>query len=70
VRRADFDLFTDIHGGIPWVRALESKGDQESWLSFKHHFFQIQDRCISKTKKLGKGGMRPAEMSKKLMERQ
>lgn len=66
---ADFDLFKDMLGGLPWVGALTSKRDPESWLSFKHHFFQTRDECISKTKQSGKGGMGPAEVSKELTER-
>jgi len=30
-RRADFGLFKDLLGGIPWARALEGRGVQESW---------------------------------------
>jgi len=30
-RRANFGLFKDLLGGIPWVRALEGRGIQESW---------------------------------------
>lgn len=30
VRRTNFDLFRDLLGGIPWVRALESEGNQMS----------------------------------------
>jgi len=31
-RRTNFGLFKDLPAGIPWVRALEGKGVQESWL--------------------------------------
>jgi len=27
-RRANFDLFEDLAGGIPWVRALECRGSK------------------------------------------
>jgi len=30
-RRANFELFKDLLGEIPWVRALEGKGVQECW---------------------------------------
>jgi len=30
-RRANFVLLKDFLGGIPWVRALEGSGAQESW---------------------------------------
>jgi len=29
-RRANFDLFKDLLGGIPWVKALEGGGVQDS----------------------------------------
>jgi len=34
-RRANFGLFKDLLGGIPWVRALEGRGVQECWSLFK-----------------------------------
>lgn len=58
-RGAIFGFFKDLLGGIPWARAVEGKGDHESWLSLKHHFFQAQDQ----SKKLGKVGKRPARNS-------
>jgi len=30
LRRADFGLFKELLGGIPWARALEGRGVQES----------------------------------------
>lgn len=38
IMRANFVLLKDLHGAILWARALEGKGIQESWLTFKHHF--------------------------------
>jgi len=66
-RRANFDFFKDLLGGIPWVRALEGRGVQESWILFKHHFLHAQDQCIPMSKKSSKGGRRPAWVSKKLL---
>ncbi|GAB0206764.1 mitochondrial enolase superfamily member 1 [Grus japonensis] len=68
-RRANFGLFKDLLGRIPWVKALEGKGAQESWLIFKHHFLQAQDQCIPKNRKTRKGGRRPAWMSKEPLEK-
>jgi len=65
-RRANFGLFKDLLGGIPWVRVLEGRGVQESCLLFKRHFLHAQDRCIPMSKKSSKGGRRPAWMSKEL----
>ncbi|GAB0207498.1 mitochondrial enolase superfamily member 1 [Grus japonensis] len=68
-RRDNFDLFKDLLGRIPWVRALEDREVQESWSVFKHHFLQAQDRCIPKNRKSSKGGRTPAWMSKELLEK-
>ncbi|KAJ7399690.1 hypothetical protein BTVI_112609 [Pitangus sulphuratus] len=65
---AKFGLFKDLLRGIPWVRALEEKGVQESWSIFKNHFLQAQDQCIPMNKKSGKGGRRPAWISKEIPE--
>jgi len=65
-RRANFGLFKELLGGIPWVRALEGRGVQESWSLFKHHFLHAQEQCIPLRKKSSKGGRRPAWMSKEL----
>jgi len=66
-RRVNFGLFKDLLGGIPWVRALEGRGVQESWSLFKHHIFHAQDRCIPLSKKSSKGGRRPIWMIKELL---
>jgi len=66
-RRANFDLFKELLGGIPWDRALEGRGVQELWLLFKNHFLHAQERCIPLSKKSSKGGRRPAWMSKELL---
>jgi len=66
-RRANPSLFKELLGGVPWVRALESKGVQENWSLFKHHFLHVQDRCISLSKKSSKEGRRPVWMSKELL---
>ncbi|PKU35582.1 glycerol kinase [Limosa lapponica baueri] len=68
-KRVNFGLFKELLGGIPWVRALEDMGVQQSWLLFKHHFLQVQERCIPRSKKSGKGGRRTAWMSKELLEK-
>jgi len=66
-RRANFGLFKDLLGGIPWVSALEGRGVQESWSLFKNHFLHAQDRCIPLSKKSSKEGRRPVWMSKELL---
>ena len=68
-RRANFGLFKGLLGGVPWVRALEGSGVQESWSIFKYHFLQAQDQYIPRTNKSSKGARRPAWMSKELLEK-
>ena len=43
LRRANFDLFKELLGAIPWARALEGRGVQECWLLFKHPFLHAQE---------------------------
>jgi len=45
-KRANFGLFKELLGGIPWVRALEGRGVQEVWSLFNHHFLHARDQCI------------------------
>ena len=41
--RADFGLFRDLLGRIPWDKALEGREAQDSWLIFKGHLLQAQE---------------------------
>ncbi|GAB0203979.1 mitochondrial enolase superfamily member 1 [Grus japonensis] len=66
-RRADFGLFRDLLGRIPWDKALEGRGAQDSWLIFKGHFCQAQEQCIPTKKKSSKNTKRPAWMNKELL---
>ena len=68
-RRANFDLFRDLLGAIPWAWVLEGKGASESWSAFQQLFFQARDRCVPVSKKSGKGGRRPVWMSKELVRK-
>jgi len=54
LRRADFALFKELLGGIPWARALEGRGVQECWSLFKRHFLHAQEQCIPLRKKARK----------------
>ena len=36
-KRANFGLVKDLLGQVPWARALEGRGVQESWSVFKDH---------------------------------
>jgi len=66
-RGANFGLFKDLLGEIPWVRALEGRRVQESWSLFQDHFFHALDQCIPLSEKSSKGGRRPAWKSKELL---
>lgn len=66
-RRINFGLFQDLLGKMPWARALERRGVQESWSVFKHHFLQAQYQCIPMSDKSSKGGRRPSWMSQELL---
>ncbi|KFW77528.1 hypothetical protein N336_11811, partial [Phalacrocorax carbo] len=68
-KRADFGFFRDLLGRVPWDKALEGRGDQESWLIFKDHLLQAQERYIPTKRKSGKNARRPAWMSKELLEK-
>ncbi|GAB0198633.1 hypothetical protein GRJ2_002328700 [Grus japonensis] len=43
LRRADFGLFRDLLGRIPWDKALEGRGAQDSWPIFKGQLLQAQE---------------------------
>ncbi|KFO04167.1 hypothetical protein N312_10892, partial [Balearica regulorum gibbericeps] len=66
-RRADFGLFRDLLGRIPWDKALEGRGAQDSWLIFKGHLLQAQEQCIPTKRKPSKSTKRPPWMNKELL---
>ncbi|GAB0176205.1 hypothetical protein GRJ2_000085700 [Grus japonensis] len=41
-RRADFGLFRDLLGRVPWDKVLEGRGAQDSWFVFVDHLLQTQ----------------------------
>ncbi|GAB0210101.1 mitochondrial enolase superfamily member 1 [Grus japonensis] len=63
-RRADFGLLRDLLGRVPWDKALEGRGAQDSWLIFKGHLLQAQERCIPTKRKSSKTTKRPPWMNK------
>ncbi|GAB0205478.1 mitochondrial enolase superfamily member 1 [Grus japonensis] len=65
--RADFGLSRDLLGRIPWDKALEGRGAQDSWPTFKGHLLQAQQRCIPTKRKSGKNTKRPPWMNKELL---
>ena len=59
-RTVDIGLFRGLLGRLPWAKALEGRGAQESWLIFQDHILQAEERCIPAKRKSGKNGKRPA----------
>ncbi|KAF1585132.1 Serine/threonine-protein kinase MRCK beta, partial [Eudyptes moseleyi] len=68
-RRVDFGHFRDLLGRVPWDKALEGRGAQESWAIFKDRLLQAQKRCIPTKRKSGKNTRRPAWMNKELLDK-
>jgi len=67
LRRADFALFKELLGGIPWAKALEGRGLHECRSLFKCHFLHAEERCNLLRKKSRKGGRRPAWLNKEFL---
>ncbi|GAB0208941.1 hypothetical protein GRJ2_003359800 [Grus japonensis] len=65
-RRAGFGLSRDLLGRVPWDKALEGRGAQDSWLVFKDHLLQAQEQCIPTKRKTGENTRRPAWMNEML----
>ena len=68
-RREDFGLFRGLLGRVPRDKALEGRGDQESWLIFKDHLLQAQEPCIPATSRSGKNTRRLKWMNKELLDK-
>ncbi|GAB0210007.1 hypothetical protein GRJ2_003466500 [Grus japonensis] len=66
-RRAGFGLSRDLLGRIPWDKALEGRGAQDSWLIFKGHLLQAQERCIPTKRKSSNSTKRPPWMNKEVL---
>ena len=68
-RRADFELFKRLIGGVPWHSVLASKGVQESWLLFKKEVLRAQEQAVPLSCKMSRRGRRPACMNRELFLR-
>ncbi|KGL86470.1 hypothetical protein N301_16383, partial [Charadrius vociferus] len=68
IGRPDFGLLKKLLGMVPWDEALEGRRAQESWLIFKDHLLQAQERCIPTKKKAGRKARMPAWMNKELLD--
>jgi len=67
-RRADFGLFRDLFGRVLWDKALEGKGGKKSWLIFRDHLLQAQERSIPTKRKSGKNARRLFSYEERLRE--
>jgi len=67
--RADFGLLRDLLGKIPWDKALEGRGAQESQSEFKDHLLQAQEQCIPTKRKSGRNARRPTWMNKEVLDK-
>ncbi|KFU99773.1 hypothetical protein N340_10986, partial [Tauraco erythrolophus] len=67
-RRVDFGLFRDLLGRVQWDKALEGRVAQESWIIFKDHLLQAQERCIPTKRKSGRNTRKPTWMNKELLD--
>ena len=67
-RRTDFGLSRDLRSRLPWDKDRHYKA-QETWLIFKDHLFQAQERCIPTKSNSGKNTRRPAFMNKELLDK-
>jgi len=54
LKRANFGLFKELLGGIPWAWALEGRGVQECWSLFKLQFLHAQEQCIPRERNQAK----------------
>lgn len=66
-RRANFRLFKELLAKISWDAVLKDKDVEESWLLFEHAFLRAQELFIPVNTKAGRGGRKPAWLSKDLL---
>ena len=55
-RRADFELFRRLVGGVPWDSVLESKGVQDGWSLFKKEVLKAQEQAVPLSRKMSRRG--------------
>ena len=68
-RTADFGVFRDLLGRVPWDKALEGREAQESWLILQDHLLQAQEQCIPTKRMSGKNVTLPARMNKEFLDK-
>jgi len=66
-RKANFQLLKELVSRTPWETALRDRGAEQSWQIFKDAFCREQELSVPRCKKSGKGGKRPAWLSRHLL---
>ncbi|KFQ24942.1 hypothetical protein N332_13039, partial [Mesitornis unicolor] len=64
--RADFGLFRDLVGRIPWEAVLKDKGVQEGWTLFKKELLKVQEQAVPMCRKTSWQERRPAWLNREL----
>ncbi|KAK4816005.1 hypothetical protein QYF61_010873 [Mycteria americana] len=67
LRLETFQLFKELVSRTPWETFLRDKGGEQSWQIFKDACHRVQELSISRYKKTGKEGKRPAWLSRDLL---
>ena len=62
--RTDFNLLRELLGGIPEESALESKGVQEYWETFRDSLLQAQEQSIHLSRKRSQHSKKPHSLVK------
>ncbi|PKU43854.1 rna-directed dna polymerase from mobile element jockey-like [Limosa lapponica baueri] len=65
--RADFTLLRELLGGIPEESALEAKGVQEYWETFRDSFLQAQEQSIHLNGKRSRHSKKPVWLNSELL---
>lgn len=65
--RADFNLLREMVGGIPEEPALETKGVQEYWETFRDCLLKVQEQSIHLSRKRSWHSKKPAWLNNELL---
>ncbi|KFQ26467.1 hypothetical protein N332_01936, partial [Mesitornis unicolor] len=63
---ADFGLFRDLVGRVPWEAVLKDKGVQEGWSPFKKDLLKVKEQAVPVCWKTSRRGRRPAWLNREL----
>ena len=65
-RRADFELFRTLVGGVPWEAVLKGRGVREGWALCKREILMMQERSVPMCPKMSRRIRRPAWLNREL----